>query len=111
MLIIPHQNINAPTDKFLEVIDILQDTRYYQNPTISSITFTSTQRVTEICEMSAGHIAIGCRQPHPIWGHTFDIYIANDHPDWRATLYHEIAHVECDTEECANEYMNAHIMK
>ncbi len=105
----PQQRLFVPSDKIDETISILKDTGYYNNLTISSITFTSTEKVTSICEMSPGHTAIGCTQPHPIYSHTFDIYIANDYDllTWQSTLYHEIAHVECDTEACANAYMNS----
>ncbi len=105
--VLPHQSLNVPRDKTSEVIEILKDTRYYNNPTISSITFTTTREVTRICEMSEGHTAIGCTQPHPLYGHTFDISVSNEDSDWRNTLYHEIAHVECDTESCANTFMNS----
>ena len=103
---LPHQTVLAPSDKIYVVIDVLKETGYYKNNIISSVTFMTTKEVSELCEMQDGHFAVGCTQPHWLYPHTFDIYISNEDSDWIATLYHEIAHVECSTEECANLYMN-----
>ena len=108
IILYPQQKLTVPPDKLEETISILKETGYYNNLTISSVTFTTTEKVTSICQMSSGHIAIGCTQPHPIYSHTFDIYISNNYDllTWQSTLYHEIAHIECNTETCANDFMN-----
>lgn len=106
---LPNQIIDAPPDKIDKVVDILKETGYYQNNTILLISFISTKEVGEKCEMRSGRVAVGCTLPHWLYSHTFEIYISNEDSDWIATLYHEIAHVECGTEECADAYMNAHI--
>ncbi len=105
----PQQRLFIPPDKYDETIFILKDTGYYDNPTISSIRFVPTTEVTAVCEMKAPRVAVGCTQPNPIYSHAFDIYIANDYDiyTWQSTLYHEIAHIECFSEACADAFMNS----
>ncbi len=106
---LPQQVVNAPSDKIDVVVEVLKETGYYRNNSISSVIFMTTKEVSLMCEMPDGHFAVGCTQPHWLYSHTFDIYISNEDSDWKATLYHEIAHVECFAEECADAYMNKHI--
>ena len=104
--LLPHQIISVPVDKKQEVISILQETKYYQDPHIRSITFTNTAEVSRICEMLSGHIAIGCTQPHWLYSYTFDIWVSNEDQDWRNTLIHEIGHIGFRNESEANEFLN-----
>jgi hypothetical protein len=105
---LPGQRISAPADKMPDVIAILNETGYYNDPQINSITFTSTAEVSRICEMLPGRTAIGCTQPHWLYSNTFDIWISNEDQDWRNTLLHEIGHVGFGNESEADTFMMKH---